>query len=640
MTSTSFVQNLLPPNNTATSTVTLRNGQMIYGKVQHIYSSQMAEISIGQIKLMAQLDAPIVSGERYLFQVQNGEGTTILNVLPHDSPAQSLKDMAQLLLKHFSLSQSKEALTLATFFVKNNIPVNKEMMSQTVQWAIESNNMKETVQVLKVMNDLSLPMTKVAYKAIEAVGNKTSLQSLFSNLLKGIDRGASETELAMKALLTHFSSTNAEKMAHQSLQKAVSTWLAGEKADQMEMFRFLQDVGFVSKQASSGETIEKSLQMLQVNQTMAKNQQVKEIIQLLQQISQGQKPNGAFVQLLKAVKDNMKNIQPQSAEATLWKQIQSELQRSGENIGEALRSMPGNQQLMEKISKHLFTYVGLKHNDVVASHSFLQMLSSASGQKNGLQQGKAHLANMLVRYGEGQSSVGEEQIIRRFFQEEAAALSMAKTSPLATEIKNTLRLFGSGFENYLANMDKVGIINEAELLTLKPLLMKLLYESSSSFTKENAEQLVHKIMGQQLLSQSSGPIQNIFVQLPVSFPLSSSEVTIRWSGRKKEDGSIDPSYCRVLFYLQLENIDEIVIDMVVQNAVLKICIINKQANDLKEIASPHFAQFKDKLKEIGYQLSAVTFEEPKMNTSFKRSNHSQNSKILGAAAYNGVDIKI
>ena len=28
---------------------------------------------------------------------------------------------------------------------------------------------------------------------------------------------------------------------------------------------------------------------------------------------------------------------------------------------------------------------------------------------------------------------------------------------------------------------------------------------------------------------------------------------MQWSGRKKENGQIDPSFCRVLFYLELEN---------------------------------------------------------------------------------------
>jgi len=114
---------------------------------------------------------------------------------------------------------------------------------------------------------------------------------------------------------------------------------------------------------------------------------------------------------------------------------------------------------------------------------------------------------------------------------------------------------------------------------------------------------------------------------------------MQWSGRKKKNGSIDPTYCRVLFYLQLENIRETVIDVVVQNSIMKVTILNEQASVLKIVSQSFLAQMKKKLSEAGYQISSISFEKP---TSLRSSilNAQEKNGIYETISYNGVDIKI
>ena len=643
MQSISVVENLIP-NQSFTSTVSLKKGQMVYGKVHHIHSNQTAEISIGQMKIHAKLDAPIVAGERYLFQVQNSGEMTTLKVLPQTGNTETIMDRAKSLLQHLSFVQSKETLSLAQFFVKNNIPVMKEQMLQAIQWASKTGDMSKTLQAFKIMNDLSLPFTESVYRAMVAFESEIALQSLFSTVLKGVDRGVTESEKALKALLTHFLSSDVEKAADRGLQKLVSTWLSSEGTMKNTTFRMLQETGFFSKKDESSVVILKSMQRLNADNTLISSVSVKQTVQLLVQLLQNDhadntNTNGGS-QLSQSVINGLQKTIDNTAENSLWKQIQIVLQRSSISIKQASPSKTINASSLEAIAKLILTYVHTTNQDVISSHQTMSMLAASTGEEKNYEQAKQYIGNLLLQMVEGKAmSKGESQLLQRFLLEEAVMLSTPKSELIANELKTTFRLLGLGFENQLSNMEHGTTIKENELLTLKPLLMKLLNETHSQSVKDHMELLVNKITAQQILSQSSGPIQHLLLQFPIALQQNQSEVMMQWSGRKKKNGSIDPTYCRVLFYLQLENIRETVIDVVVQNSIMKVTILNEQASVLKIVSQSFLSQMKKKLSEAGYQISSISFEKP---TSLRSSilNAQEKNGIYETISYNGVDIKI
>ena len=77
-----------------------------------------------------------------------------------------------------------------------------------------------------------------------------------------------------------------------------------------------------------------------------------------------------------------------------------------------------------------------------------------------------------------------------------------------------------------------------------------------------------------------------------------TDVTLQWSGRKRKDGSIDPDYCRILFYLDLEQLKETVIDMQVQNRVIKISVLNEQSDVIQKAATPFIPTLRNQLEEM------------------------------------------
>jgi len=672
MMQTSSIAPSVMPQQTSPAAVELKDGQMIYGKVLKIHSNQTAEISIGQHKITATLDAPIAAGEKYWFQVQVSGDLTALKVLPNNGANQSMKEMSGLLLQHFSLPETKESLSLAQFLVKNQIPFTKDQFVQALQWLNSTGNQSKNMPLLKMMHDFSLPFSENVFRALSSFDNGVPLQKQFLSLNNLLAVPKSETEAIVKALLTQFVSTNAEKLGDQSLQKLVTNWLNSEGIAKGSIAGILQSVGFMPKSENTNAIIQQALNRMNNDVALMKNSAIKEVIQLLNQMQTNvavKLQGSSYFQQLSRIVNEQVNASLNSASNKMWQQLQMVVQQSaalleGESnavpagnkgTNSSSSAMPINalinasaneaaaQTAFHNVAKAVLAFVSSANSDhPVQSFRFMQMLFQSGQPEGSYETVRQTTANMLMQMAEGKQvpmlSKADQQIMQQIVQTEINDLSNPKSNVIANEIKQLIRQFGLGLEHYLANFDKGTSIKDAELLTLKPQLLQLMNETQMPSVREQAEQLLHKITAQQILSQSSGPIQHFIAQFPLSFQRYQSEVTMQWSGRKNANGEIDPAFCRVLFYLQLANLKETVVDMVVQNRVMKIDIINENFKEMKEDALPLIAQVKDNLSKIGYQVSAISFNPPftkKINTS-----PGPKSSFYEKAPYNGVDIKI
>ncbi|QQZ07961.1 hypothetical protein [Heyndrickxia vini] len=203
---------------------------------------------------------------------------------------------------------------------------------------------------------------------------------------------------------------------------------------------------------------------------------------------------------------------------------------------------------------------------------------------------------------------------------------------LLTLLKKTTSKMGLFYEaDILAN--KEGKINLEN--SMKPLLVKYVQETDHSLeTKELAEQIINKMNGQQLLSNSNTPYQHIVYQMPFQLFGFQTELTMQWSGKRKEDGKIDPDFCHVLFYLELENLQETIVDMKVQNRIISMKVINSNIDHLQEMAQSIIPKLKTGLKDLNYSLSSIQFESSTNNEVQK--SFSKPVKYQ----YSGVDIRI
>lgn len=203
-------------------------------------------------------------------------------------------------------------------------------------------------------------------------------------------------------------------------------------------------------------------------------------------------------------------------------------------------------------------------------------------------------------------------------------------------LQTIVRSLGLEYEKEIGLWTKDKQNLSATLHSLKPLLISALAELGNG--GREMEKLLNRLTGMQLISQDpTGPIQQMVVQLPVSFGNKRSDVTMQWSGKKTSSGQIEPDYCRILFYLDLVHIQQTIIDMQIQNKIIHLSVINDK-KEIEPIIQSLTPILKQKLEGLGYQLSFI-----KVNPPDKKVTKDQlhfNPAIFSNQAYQGVDIKI
>ncbi|MDG5788208.1 hypothetical protein QA612_11980 [Evansella sp. AB-P1] len=177
---------------------------------------------------------------------------------------------------------------------------------------------------------------------------------------------------------------------------------------------------------------------------------------------------------------------------------------------------------------------------------------------------------------------------------------------------------------------------------LKPLLIDFLNQTTGQFLtiRKDAEFLLHRFTGNQLLSmENQGPLQNIVMQIPLFFMGKNRDITVQWQGRKKENGTIDSDYCRILFYLEMAYLSETVIDLQIQNRIVSLTIYNE--NDKPEDFQNHwFFVLKKQLDSLDYRLSSVKWNEPHKVVSDNKYERKSNIYTDKNDSVIGVDVRI
>jgi len=273
---------------------------------------------------------------------------------------------------------------------------------------------------------------------------------------------------------------------------------------------------------------------------------------------------------------------------------------------------------------HLNLVKALSVSEGNLSSQMRTQLFSLFGLQDGGEVSTAKLHQLLQLFQNSQ-----ETGIKPFLQQ-AVQLSENTLDGKAfeTAMKTMLRNMGFGYEHMLS-----GKAVEPQLLDqLKPQLLTVIqHPAASAQLKENAEQLIQRLNGVQILSAESGHQQQIVMQIPLQFLGRKMDATLNWTGRMKEDGKIDSDYVRVLFYLQLSSLKETVIDMAVQNRVVTINVYNEEEG-LTRLAEPFKEALKEGLASVDYRLSGVSLKTLAEQSNVPKKTVSTPSK--------GVDIRI
>ncbi|KAA0547954.1 hypothetical protein FZW96_09435 [Bacillus sp. BGMRC 2118] len=347
--------------------------------------------------------------------------------------------------------------------------------------------------------------------------------------------------------------------------------------------------------------------------------------------------------------DSKSIIQLKDMIAKLQGEMTSEQTRN--SITDLMRILGSSKGLLKETSLQVLQQLGVLPKSVIAENSIqdiAKLMNIPPGNHEDVESFASKIVQALSmqdlsKIGKaineimiGQNHNNDQQTLLKqiLFQNVEKPINLENSNEVKNMIKQMTSSLGLDYELNIEGVKTESAVSE-KLDSLKPLLMRAMNELGSS--GKELEPLLHKLTGIQLQShESNGPMQQILMHIPLSLGTRNTELTIQWNGRKDKDGKIDPGYCRILFYLDLQNIEETVIDMHVQNRVVTITLMN-DSTGLAGIVSTFEDVLKEQLAEMNYKLSTVRVVS---QLEKKYSVKEELSFSVNYDSYQGVDLKI
>ncbi|KRF68141.1 hypothetical protein ASG99_01265 [Bacillus sp. Soil768D1] len=513
----------------------LKNGQILFGKVNRIYPNQTTEVQIGHQKMIATLDIQLQAGEIYWFQVQQpNEGKVVLKVL--DSPNvnfSSLKGAAAQLLSHLGISPEPEAASLAEYLLKNQLPITKDTFLSALQWVKTADAEEYGLSIIKRMFLQQLPFVEDVFVALLAQAKGEPFHKLLSGLQQQLQDSVSETSVKLKGVLDSLHVAKQDQLQQTGLQKLVTTWIDSSASPELKTgaFSLLQKTGFVPMGITEAGFLEKLVVESAEISGSTKNSVTDKLQQGLQMLSDAKNGTLGKVEKVEYSLNRLLNglDYVEAEKSTDIKSIQQKT-ISTEELS-ALASRLLERTFAEASAGNRIEGAKIEVNDLIAHlNKDTEKVTESKGKVTEL------LIQSLKRRPEALSVTNAEKLVlTQVLETEFQTIDFTNGASVAQQLKEWTKMLGLQLEHALANMPGDGLEDlTKDLETLKPMLLKLLNEQNPASVKELAEQILNRITAQQVLSQETGPLQNLLLTLPLNLGSSQTDLTLQLSGRKKK----------------------------------------------------------------------------------------------------------
>ena len=611
----SQVQSLQP-----TQPLTLKQGQVFHGTIKQLFPDQMAEVQVGNQKLIAKLEVPLKAGDAHFFQVANTTGQTELKVVsgPMTGAASQMEQMNKL-LDSMNVPKTTEAKQVMAHFMKEQLPISKEQLIQAESWMKnlpEGVTKQNALASMQRMVELKMPFTNEVFQALvqggKTDGMQTSLQTLAQALTQAGGNEALKTSI-MQQLQTIAKPLQAD-VAGNLLAKTVEALQQPSTAPAVkeQLLQLLKDAGAVQKQAT--------LTNWQTPQTTpaAANHSAGQLIQQLMAGKAEQAPQ--LAQQVKAF------IQQDSALSNAQKGQLLQLV-------ERFTQLPATAQTNQSFAQQLQQQFTQAYSQATQQDSFTQNAAGLTAKDQLLSLLQPGATPQVFHQLAQQAQQSNQPVIQALAtQADAHIQNNLDSKAIEQSIKTVLKGLGVSYEAALAS--KGGNVQELAN-QLKPQLLSLIQDAQTPVAmREAADNVMARLNGMQLLSSENGHQHQIVMQVPLDFFGKKMDATLQWNGRMKEDGKIDASFARILFYLDMESIEKTVVDMQVQNRVVTINVFNDNPQ-LELLAQPLKNSLKIGLQDKEYQLSGIFIKKFEKNDEKKiilQSSQTDDQQ--------GVDIRI
>lgn len=570
----------------------LRQGQVFHGTIKQLFPDQMAEVQIGGHKMIAKLEVPLKAGDAHFFQVTGTTPQTELKVVTGPmGPQMSQSQQMNQLLDTMNVPKTADMQKVMAHFMKEQLPIAKEQLVQAESWLknLDGADKQQALTALTKMVALKMPFTNEVFQALmngQKTSGMTSTIQQVANLLQMDTSLPADLRQSLLSQINQLAKPFGVETGGVMLAKLVQTLQspASSVADKLQALQVLKQAGAVQPNATM--------------QNIAPNTQQGQPSTIVQQVMQ------ATPSTAQAVANDVKAwLATQSSLTTENKQALTQLV-------ERFQQLPATPQTIQSFGKEL-------------QHQLLRAFSAnAEQQIFGQDQGAKEQLLSLLR--PGLTAPQQAQLLQQLTEQlakpqapvmqnlmttaEAQVAAAVDSKAMEHAMKHVMRGLGVSYE---AMLTQKAADTQAIAQMIKPQLQAMLEQPISPEMRQAGEMLLSRMNGMQLLSGENGPQQQLTMQVPLEFFGKRTDATLQWSGRMKEDGKIDAAFARILFYLQMDSLQETMIDMQVQNRVVTVNLFNDNPV-LKSLTIPFQALLKEGLAKKDYQLSAVTvktFEE-------------------------------
>lgn len=618
-----YIRDRIMQTSSATETPVLRDGQIVEGKILKIHPNNRAEIQIGSHKMIAEVTTPLSVGRQYHFQVQTQDNVVQLKVIGEHLKQDPKVNTAQL-LQQLSLKATRANVDLLQQLMQDRIPFNQSQLLQATQVLDKAPIKSEAIQIIKEMLQTRMPITNNVFQALLAT-RQEGITSVLQQLQATIQANPKATAKEQGLL--------------QTIQQLLQQPVALEQKLTNELVRrdspltsLLQLAGHIPARANVQQAVVNQLVNMQAEASTKHSQM-------------NNQENQAVNRQLLSSDTNTLSVQETNVKAQVRIPTFEQL----------MLALFNDQQLTEKSPRSRYTAIQetmqhMLNNQVPIQTRANQILNVFQGLQNGaVTEEQFALTRHMVQeqlFPHVQTAMQEriEPLLANPTKENQQTLAQHLQNLSRPETFDIIRLvtretaedkawqqlpIQKQFISHVSQfMQSLGVKDEymlkqsiqqafdqgmpinnnrADAESMKSMLIQL-SNSQNTIGAERIQHMLHFINGMQLQSvQESNQFVHAAMQVPGEKLGLNEDIYMQFEGQKTEDDTIDPDYCRILFVLHLENIDETIIDMHVQKRIITITIFNEN-DQLKPMMKMLEKPLKSKLNKMDYQVSSISLK--------------------------------
>lgn len=595
----------------------LRKGQFVTGTIIRFYPENKAMVQLGGKKLIAHLEKPLQANQRYMFQVKDVHPFIRLQVIG-ETALQRDTDQISLILEKLGLKAGKDQKQFLGLLLKENIPFQKDQLQRAFLLFNQGNSPDQVTSVLLEMFKRKMPIQEKIFQSLFA---RLYMPETLTALTEGLMKQLREMKPATKEgiqLYRRLSSLNKENRI--SLSSLWAGQLLMESVEGKETtFSFLQKAGVVSKQMTYSSWQKTWLNWAKGQGLMTSSGKLNGHKLLTASFKQEQLPFSYFsVSHLNSALEQMYRYQDLS-QVDLNKVLHMirSIQRTPDTYLQGIARLVSDESF-QSVFKHL-------PMEPRQSLFRLQRKTEHLDQKQVFDI-LARLAGEIKKLMDHSLSQKDQHILKFWQWIHAASGEETDQNIFLSRLKGFMYLIKPGYE-----MD--------EYPSIPKLLSAVIDQDQNSLAKSQSNKMLQVLNGLMLstLQDQTEPYRQFSLQIPGHMFGINQDVFVDFEGKKDRNGNLESDFCRVMFYLSMPHLDETVVDMNIQNKIVRISIYHSQPNLLKPMVDHFKESLKTGLGHQDYQLSSILVKP--LHEDQPKAEHFDGSGIRERPDH-GLDVKI